>query len=66
MNDRFYSTCQRCGAQAGKFAHLIAASQRLICGRCWAQLKFDDHGHKIDDLATPETLELERSAKEVS
>jgi len=63
MSDRYYQPCARCGDLAGRYAHMIAASNRLICGRCWAQLKFDDHGHKIDDLATPASLELEHSIK---
>lgn len=55
MIDRYYSPCQRCGAwPAGKYAHVIAASQRLICGSCWDQLKFDVSGRKVDDGRTPQ------------
>lgn len=57
MIDRYYTACARCGAwPAGKYAHVIAASGRLICGRCWRDLQFDSSGHKVDDMVTPETL----------
>ena len=54
MNDRYYSTCARCGDQAGRFAHVMAATGRTLCGRCWRDLKFDSSGRKVDDLVTPD------------
>ena len=66
MDDRFYQPCQRCGDLAGRYAHVIAATSRLICGRCWRDLKFDESGRKVDDMATPASLALEHSSKQQS
>ena len=67
MDDRYYTACARCGAwPAGKFAHVMAATQRTICGRCWRDLKFDESGRKIDDLLTPATLAQSQPDKSTS
>ena len=65
MRGDYYTPCARCGGLAGEFSRTLKSSGRLLCGGCIRALPFDDHGHKIDDLVTPEKLEL-RKAKEVS
>ena len=55
--DFFYSTCERCGDQAGRWSRKAQSSGRVLCGRCWQALTFDECGHKQDDMVTPETLE---------
>ncbi len=56
MRSDYYSKCARCAGIIGEHGHTLKSSGRLLCGGCIRALPYDDHGHKVDDGKTPETL----------